>query len=51
MARRAGAARALLVHYPSAERARIERLCALDGDLVVPATPGMVVEVERRVTA
>lgn len=44
-ARRAGVGRALLVHYPSASRDEIARECRADGDLVVPALPGMRVDV------
>lgn len=45
LAHRAGVGRALLVHYPSASRAEIEDLCAVDGGLVVPAVPGTVVDI------
>lgn len=45
MAHRARVGRALLVHYPSAGRSEIARLCAADGVLVAPALPGTVVEV------
>jgi ribonuclease BN (tRNA processing enzyme) len=48
IAHRAGARRALIVHYPSARRAEIERLCAADGPLVTAATPGTVVEIGGR---
>jgi len=48
LARRAGPRRALIVHYPSARRAEIERLCAADGTLVSAATPGTVIEIGGR---
>ena len=45
IAHRARVGRALLVHYPSADRADIARRCAADGSLVAPALPGTVVEI------
>lgn len=45
MARRAGARRALLVHYPSARRAEVAGLCAADGAVVRPAVPDLEVEI------
>jgi ribonuclease BN (tRNA processing enzyme) len=45
IARRTGALRALIVHYPSARRSEIERLCAADGTRVTAATPGTVIEI------
>jgi len=45
MARAARAARAWLVHYPSARRAEIADACAADGDLVRPAVPGDEIEI------
>ena len=45
MAIRSGAARALLVHYPSAERDRIARCCEERGGIAEPAIVGMELEV------
>ncbi len=45
--RRSGARRGLLVHYPSARREVIARLCEASGVPVAPAVAGMVVEVTR----
>ncbi len=45
MATRAGAARALLVHYPTSRRAEIAARCAELGGLAAPALPGMTVEI------
>jgi ribonuclease BN (tRNA processing enzyme) len=45
--RRAGVPKGLLVHYHSERRATIAAQCAASGVPVEPATPGMVVEVER----
>jgi ribonuclease BN (tRNA processing enzyme) len=44
---RSGARRGLIVHYPSARREIIARVCAASGVPVEPALPGMVVEVAR----
>jgi ribonuclease BN (tRNA processing enzyme) len=48
LAERAGARRGLLVHYPSINRPAIERLCAEQGGLVRPASPGLVVDLVPR---
>lgn len=45
LARRAGARRGLLVHYPSDRRAEITRQCVADGTVVRPALAGTVVDV------
>ena len=44
---RSGVPRGLLVHYPSDRRAAIAAICTPTEGLVVPALPGMVVEVGR----
>lgn len=43
--RRSGAARGMLVHYPSERRAAMQALCAESGVNVAPALPGQVIEV------
>lgn len=48
IARRSGARRTLLVHYPSERRARIQALCDETDGLVVAAVPGTTVELSPR---
>jgi ribonuclease BN (tRNA processing enzyme) len=45
LATRAGAGRAFLVHYHTARRAEIARICAELGGLAAPAIPGMTLDV------
>jgi ribonuclease BN (tRNA processing enzyme) len=44
--RRAGVPRGFLVHYPSERRAAMQALCAESGVPVMPAVPGLVVEID-----
>ncbi|HEX5589397.1 MAG TPA: MBL fold metallo-hydrolase [Candidatus Limnocylindrales bacterium] len=44
---RAGVPRGLIVHYPTERRAAITAICTPTEGLVVPALPGMVLEVQR----
>jgi ribonuclease BN (tRNA processing enzyme) len=47
-AMRAGVGRTILVHYPPARLGYIEEACRATEGLVVPALPGMVIEVPAR---